>query len=141
MTNDRKFSIVLLVLCLALWFVLIPTQVAPGRDTIYPKFITLWLALSGVFLLFASKKGAVKERDEAFLNGKGILKVAIIVSLFLVYTLAIEPFGFFIPSGVFLVVLMLFSGIRDWKIVLGVPLAVLVFSHLLVERLLRFPLP
>jgi len=58
-----------------------------------------------------------------------------------VYILMLDFLGFFSSSIIFLAVLMLSFQVRDWKVVIGVPLMFLLFVYFLFEKLLVFPLP
>jgi len=141
MNVDQKFGLALLIFCLVFWFFVIPTQVAGMREAIYPQSIIIWIAISSVLLILKSWKGASKKILHKSQNEKGIVRVIAIATLCLVYILMINFLGFFISSFVFLVILMLSFGIRDWKILITIPIIFLLFLYILFEKLLVFPLP
>lgn len=137
MNTDQKFGLILLILCLVIWF-LIPTQVGEVRAAIYPRFITLWIAMSSVFLIILSRKNASKR---IWYGPKEITRVIVIAVTVLIYILIIDFLGFYISSLSFLVIIMIGLGLRDWRILVLIPPMFMLFIYLLIEKLLVFPLP
>jgi hypothetical protein len=115
--------------------------VGSSRDAIYPKFITIWIAISSLLLIIRSQKYLTQEISLNWEDKKGILRVVIVASTFVVYTVIIDFFGFLTPTFVFLVILMLIFGVRDWKVLVGISVAVPSVLYILVEKVLNFPLP
>jgi hypothetical protein len=140
-TADQKFGLIVLLLCLALWFFVIPAEVANPRDAIYPRFVTFWIAINSVLLITRGRKIFSPEISRQWESKQGIARVAIVASTFLVYTLIIDFFGFFMPTCAYLVILMLIFGVSDWRALAAVSVAVPLFLYFLVEKILNFPLP
>lgn len=141
MNSDLKFGVVLLIFCLIFWFLIIPTQVAGAREASYPRFVIIWLGITSILLILKSWKGDLEKNSKGLQNKKGILRVSLIVMISFVYILMLDFLGFFSSSIIFLAVLMLSFQVRDWKVVIGVPLMFLLFVYFLFEKLLVFPLP
>jgi len=141
MNSNKKLGLVLLIFCLLMWFFIIPTQVMGVREMIYPRFITIWIAISGFLLILQSRKDASKEISHEFQDKKKIARVIVIITTFLIYILIIDFLGFFISSFLFLVMAMLVLGVRDWRILVLMPVMLLLFLYLFIEKLIVFPLP
>lgn len=141
MNKNQKLGLTLLISCLIIWFFIIPTQIVGIRESTYPRFVTIWLAISSFLFILQSKKDVTKEISHRLQNKKGIVRVIVTVLLFLIYIPTIDSLGFFIPSFLFLVIAMLVFGERDWRILILIPCLLLLFIYFFIEKLLFFPLP
>jgi len=141
MNKDQKFGIVLLIFCFILWVFLIPTQISSTKDAIYPKFVNVWIAICGILLVLKSWKSTEKIISHESKDKKGIIRVIIIVIIFLIYIFMIDFLGFFLSSFIFIIILMLSFGVRQWKKLISVPIIILLFLYFLIEKILVFPLP
>lgn len=141
MNTSQKFGLTLLIFCVIMWFFVIPTQVGGMRESTYPRFVTVWIAISSVFLILQSRRGVSKRIFHGLENKKRIARVVVITITFLIYVLMIGFLGFYVSGFLFLVMVMLSLGVRDWKILILMPSTFLLFLYFLIERLLVFPLP
>ena len=141
MNSNQKLGLTILIICLITWFFIIPSQVVGVRESIYPRFVTIWLAISSFLFILYSRKGTTKKISHGLKNKKGIGRVIVTVLTFLIYILMIDFLGFFIPSILFLIINMLVFGERDWMILILIPGMLLLFIHFFIEKLLFFPLP
>lgn len=141
MNRDQKIGIIILVFCVVIWFFIIPAQVAGIRESIFPRFITVWILISSLFLIVQNWKNPSKKISHELLDKKTIIRFIAILFVFLIYILIIDFLGFFIPTFLFLVIIMLVLGVRDWKLLILIPFILLLSIHLLIEKLLVFPLP
>lgn len=141
MNSEQKIGLILLIFCIVIWFFIIPSQVAGVRESIFPRFITVWILISSLFLIVQSWKSPPKKISHELPDKGTIIRFISIVFMLLIYVLIIYFLGFFIPSFLFLVIIMLVLGVRDWRLLILVPSILLLSIHLLIEKLLVFPLP
>jgi len=141
MNKDQKFGIVLLIFCFILWFFIIPTQISSIKDAVYPRFVSVWIAICGILLILKSWKSSEKIILPESKDKKGIIRVIAIVLIFLIYIFIIDFLGFFLSSFIFIIILMLSFGVRQWKKLISVPIIILLFLYFLIEKVLVFPLP
>jgi len=141
MNRDQKIGIIILIFCIVIWFFVIPAQVTGRRESIFPRFTTIWILISSFFLIVQSWKVVPKKISQELLDKKTIIRFISIAFIFLIYILTIDFLGFFIPTFLFLVITMSVLGIRDWRLLILIPLVLLLSIHFLIEKLLVFPLP
>jgi len=141
MNINQKIGLILLIFCIVIWFFIIPSQVAGVRESIFPRFITVWILISSLFLIVQSWKSSPKKISHELPDKGTIIRFISIVFIFLIYVLIIDFLGFFIPSFLFLVITMLVLGVRDWRLLILIPSILLLSIHFLIEKLLVFPLP
>jgi len=141
MNKDQKFGIILLIFCLILWFFIIPTQISSTKDAVYPRFVNVWIAICGILLILKSWKITEKIILYESKDEKGIIRVVATVIVFLIYIFMIDFLGFFISSFIFIIILMLSFGVRQWIKLISVPIIILLFLYFLIKKILFFPLP
>lgn len=141
MNKDQKFGIVLLIFCFILWFFLIPTQISSTKDAVYPRLVNVWIAICGILLILKSWKSTEKIILDESKDEKGIIRVVATVIIFLIYIFMIDFLGFFISSFMFIIILMLSLGVRQWIKLISVPIIILLFLYFLIRKVLFFPLP
>lgn len=141
MNKDQKFGIILLIFCLILWFFIIPTQISTTKDAVYPRFVNVWIAICGILLILKSWKSTEKIILYESKDEKGIIRVVATVIVFLIYIFMIDFLGFFISSFIFIIILMLSFGVRQWIKLISVPIIILLFLYFLIKKVLFFPLP
>ncbi len=141
MNKDQKFGIILLIFCLILWFFIIPTQISSTEDAVYPRFVNVWIAICGILLIIKSWKSTEKIILYESKDEKGIIRVVATVLIFLIYIFMIDFLGFFISSFIFIIILMLSFGVRQWIKLISVPIILLLFLYFLIKKILFFPLP
>ena len=139
MNVDQKVGVIALIFGLIIWF-LISIQVEGARASIYPRFTTVWIIISSVFLIIQNWKGTSK-RISYRLKEKEITRVIVITIMLLIYFFMIDFLGFYIASFSFLIIVMLSFGVRDWRILILIPPILLLFLYFLIEKLLFSPLP
>jgi hypothetical protein len=141
MKRDRIIGIVLVIVCILLWFLIIPFQVASAKEAGYPKFVTLWIGLSSFALILRSLRKTPLGSQTEVQEKPSFPALGAIGGLLLLCVLSIDLLGFFIPSFLFLVISMFVQGVRDWRVHVAVPSTLLLFIYVLIEKLLKFPLP
>lgn len=141
MNRDQKIGIVILVFWIVILFFVIPAQVAGRRESTFPRFATIWILISSFILIVQSWKVVPNKISSEVLDKKTIFQFIAIVFIFLICILAIDFLGFFIPTFLFLVITMSVLGVRDWRLLILIPLVLLLSIYFLIEKLLVFPLP
>lgn len=107
----------------------------------FPRLATLWLAANGVVLILKGGKGVTRTNLFKWPDKKGKVRVGAVIILGSLYVFTINFLGFFVSSFIFLPILMLIIGVKDWKVLIGLPVVLLLLVYLLIEKLLLFPLP
>ncbi|MBT3349866.1 MAG: tripartite tricarboxylate transporter TctB family protein [Nitrospinaceae bacterium] len=138
-------GIVFFLFSLVYYFYLIPTQIVlstaesefAGRIFRPETFPQITIAIFGfVSVLLAGN--ALREKGEPeFMSGqsrRSSLQAFFVFILAVVYVYALEWFGFHLTSPIFLAVLIIFFGTRDWRFV--APVALL--TPVVIERLFWF---
>ena len=138
--KSRILGIVIVVFCFVMWFLLIPTQVKGKEQKIFPRLTTIFLAIPSV-LLIVSRKEVSEDFSHQSFDREGIIRVIVTACGFAIYLFIIGYVGFFPASFLFFVLLMAYFGVRNWKTLLFIPVALLFMIYFIIERLLRFPLP
>jgi len=141
MKRDRIIGIVLVIVCILLWFLIIPFQVASAKEAGYPKFVTVWIGLSSLALILRSLRRTSLGSPIEVQEKMSFPALVAIGTLLLLCVVSIDYLGFFIPSFLFLVISMFMQGVRNWRVHVAVPSTLLLFIYVLIEKLLRFPLP
>jgi len=141
MNRDQKIGIIILILFIVIWFFIIPAQVAGRRESFFQRFTTIWILISSFFLIVQSWKVVPNKISYELLDKKTMFQFIAIAFIFLICILAIDFLGFFIPTFLFLVITMSVLGVRDWRLLILIPLVLLLSIHFLIEKLLVFPLP
>ena len=141
MNKDQKFGIILLIFCLILWFFIIPTQISSTKDAVYPRLVNVWIVICAILLILKSWKSTEKIILDESKDKQGIIRVVATVIIFLIYIFMIDFLGFFISSFIFIIILMLSFGVRQWIKLISVPIIILLFLYFLIKKVLFFPLP
>jgi hypothetical protein len=114
------------------------TTDGPGAGY-FPFYIGLILCISGAGTLYQALKGK-KRNTEIFVDGEQIRRVLSVLIPAAVYVLAIQVFGIYIASAVYIAGFMIVLGkfARTKSIVLG--LAIAVFFFFMFEVWFKIPL-
>lgn len=106
----------------------------------FPRAISVLLALCAVGLIVQARAGRVRALDEPP-GVRGLAKVAAAVGLCLAYIQIMPILGFPIATPVFLACLIWFLGLRRTLPVLGIAIAIAAVAWVLFTQLLLVPLP
>lgn len=71
----------------------------------------------------------------------GTAKALLMAGIILLYIVAINLVGYYIASIVFMPIAMLILGQRNWKIIVGVDVGVMLFLYLFFGLLLSMQMP
>jgi len=105
---------------------------------IFPQVLCVLCILLATIFLIQILKGKYTNAD---VNLSGTAKALMMGGIILLYILGINTIGFYIASIVFLPVGMLVLGQRDWKIIVGVDIGVMLFIYLFFGLLLSMQMP
>ena len=135
--NRVNFSVAVLfiVFSLVYYFYLIPTQIQSsvsvnefaGRIVLPETFPQMTIGLFAfVSVLFAGNALREREGSEPMpgMNWRSSYQALVVFAVGVVYVFALEWVGFYASSPVFLAVLLMFFGTRDWRYVVPVSLLV-----------------
>ena len=143
--TDLAVGIVFIIFSFIYYFYLIPTQIISStaqsefagrifRPETFPQITIAIFAL--VSVLFAGnalrEKGALESMPGS--NRRSSLQALFVFILTVVYVYALEWLGFHLTSPIFLAILIIFFGTRDWRFV--APVALL--TPVVIERLFWF---
>jgi len=114
----------------------------------FPSVITAGMAISAVLLaleIWRARRAAAPAQAEPSgqppLGRRGVVSLGTVVLCFVLYVLLVEPLGFVLASGLFLMASCTTLNRRIWRtnltVAIGVPLAL----YLLLAKLLMVPLP
>jgi hypothetical protein len=121
----------------------------PELSGIFPQFfLCVLIILSGIVLCRAVKEtrrvNALRAKGEAATPNLTLAQIALPmqgVACILAYALAIHYIGFFVSTTAFLVLFMLFLGIRQWQYLVLPTIGTDIFLYLLFVRQLKLSLP
>lgn len=151
----RKVNIVtglaFLVFSAVYYFFLIPTQIeiAGGvgnytgilKPDYFPKIAIYCFAAFSAILIWQSVRSL--EDHPVFVNvsDRPILQVSIVLIIGVIYIFGLEYLGYSIATPIFLIVLMLFFGTRDWRYLIPVAILVPTALHLFFWHSFKIILP
>jgi len=142
--TDQILGLILFIFSVVMWFILIPSQVVGNKGQYFPKFITFWIGFSGILLVCLKKKKTndtymPEEKNNTKLRYKYDLYITF--GLIIIYYLITEHLGFFVTSYLLVFMLMINFGIRNWKLLISMPLSLLVITYLFLVKVLELSLP
>lgn len=131
-----------LLICALAW---LSARSLPADARMFPALLLALLALSSVVMMIRAVTGASErvQGDEIkdwtftahlprFLGG---------FAIFIVYLVVIPYLGFFTTSAVFVVAMSVFTGYRNWPVVLLGTIGFCIFVYLVFVLLFERPLP
>lgn len=132
-------GVIVIISCAVLWFIVIPNQIQLPEDSIYPKLLIGWLGINALILILQNikkQKAKSAERDEL-----SLIAVSRVNALYFLALIAITFIGFYLPALFFLILAMISMGERNWrKIAITAPVVILII-YLMMEVILKYPLP
>ena len=132
-------GIIVIISCAVLWFVIIPNQIQLPEDSIYPKLLIGWIGINALILVLQNIKKLKTTSDEH--DELSLIAVCTTNSLYFLALIAITFIGFYLPALLFLILAMIIVGERNWrKIVITAPVVISII-YLMMEVILKYPLP
>ena len=138
--KNRIMGVVLLAICLVLWFLIIPEETKGEEEALFPQLVTILIAIAGIMLIF-QRSAKINEEEKQKPDKKVIVRVVVTAVAFGIYLMLVKLIGFFISSFLILTTLMAYFGVRKIRRILLIPVFVLMAIYVVIVRFLGFPLP
>ena len=104
----------------------------------FPMILCILCMLLATIFLIQILKGKYTNAD---INMSGTAKALLMAGIILLYIVAINLVGYYIASIVFMPIAMLILGQRNWKVIVGVDVGVILFLYLFFGLLLSMQMP
>ena len=143
MNKDRITGLLFLFFCALLWTWLIPCYVKGEEQSIFPKLVTLFIAIPSL-LLCLRKGGHAPAEPSSCPSGifrSSGLHLLLLAAGYALYLIAAARIGFFVSSLAAGMSALLFFRERSPLIILGVPLSLLAVIYFVIVYLLKYPMP
>ena len=143
MNDDLKLGSIALAFCAFLWFYAIPYQIKGVLPALLPKSLTLSMLIPCALFfhkgIAAARRG---EKSSAFRIVPGAtFRALCVIPLMLVYIFLIDIVGFYVTTGLFIFIFMLFFGAKKSLFLYLYPMAIPLIVYLVIGRFLHFPFP
>jgi hypothetical protein len=125
-------GVAFLVFSAVYYFYLIPTQIVGGggvgyesallQPDYFPRIAILCFSLFSALLVY---QGFRRQDNEALFDSESerpLTQVSSVVIIAAIYVLALDYFGYALTTPIFLAVMMIFYGTRNWRYVVPVAL-------------------
>ncbi|MFP6889627.1 MAG: tripartite tricarboxylate transporter TctB family protein [Nitrospinota bacterium] len=145
--NKTNFIVGIVFICFSLfyYFYLIPTQIISstaesefaGRIFRPETFPQITIAIFGLLSVLLAGNALREKGAPEFMSGssrRSYFQAIFVFILAVIYVYALEWLGFHLTSPIFLAILIIFYGTRDWRFV--TPVALL--TPVVIERLFWF---
>ena len=121
----------------------------PELSGVFPQFfLCVLVILAGIILYRAIREtnriNTLRARGEESIPDLTLAQIALPmqgIACIFAYSLAIQSLGFFVSTTAFLVLFMLFLGIRKWQHIVFPTLGTDIFLYVLFVRQLKLSLP
>jgi len=145
MSKDRCIGLFFLLVVALIWFWIIPLYSKGAEQAVYPRFVSVLMAVSAIGLMLRKTTPQNALRLPAFdlqkLARSVYARTLMLVISYVLYLYSIEIFGFYTSSFVFCVGWMFFFGERTLKRILVTPVILLGVTYGIVTVFLKYPLP
>lgn len=131
-TRDVGVGLILLFLSLIFWYFIIPNEVRGITASLLPRVYIACLGFLGILLIVRSRsrKQTKKQDISKPQNDRGRpARVIVIAVILIIYILLMDFLGYFISTLLALLSLMLYLGLRNWKVVLAASVTTVVFIY------------
>ena len=140
--QDIVFCIIVYVFCAAMFFF---GRTIKGDARSYPFIVlTLMCVLNAILLvttIIKSRKMSAEEIKEANTVRWSEIRFPLLVFIIiLAYVVIIDLLGYFVATPLMMVGLMFLFGVRDWRIMVIVPIILLILIYVLFVWQLHVPL-
>lgn len=143
MNDDLRLGSIILTFCAFLWFYAIPYHIKGAPPALFPKCLTLSMMIPCILFfhkgIAAARRG---EKSSSFRIVPGATFRALgVIPLMLVYIFLIDIVGFYVNTGLFIFIFMLFFGAKKSLPLYLYPVAIPLIVYLVIGRFLHFPFP
>ncbi|MBE0615385.1 MAG: tripartite tricarboxylate transporter TctB family protein [Burkholderiales bacterium] len=143
MNDDLKLGSVVLAFCAFLWFYAIPYHIKGALPALLPKSLVIAMMIPCVLFFYKGIEAAehgVSASAFRIIPG-ATLKALGVIPLMLVYIFLIDLVGFYVITGVFIFIFLLYFEAKPSLSLYIYPVALPLIVYLLIGRVLHFPLP
>ena len=142
MKKEKKFNYNLLG-CIFIYlmsgaFLISSFTIEDATSRTFPQVLCALCILLATIFLIQILRGKYPNAD---INLSGTAKAMLMAGIILLYIVAINFVGYYIASVVFMPVGMLVLGQRNWKVIVGVDVGVILFLYLFFGLLLSMQMP
>jgi len=125
----------------------LPAPESSGGDVesyFFPQVMIVTIIILNTFSILSVifKKLKSPEKNGIFSITKGnILRVVILITLMVSYIITLPIIGYAISTGLLLIGMMLIFGVKNYKILISIPIGVVGILYIVFDTLLSIPLP
>lgn len=143
MNDDLKLGSIVLTFCAFLWFYAIPYHIKGALPALLPRCLTLSMMIPCVLFLYLGIAAARRGETSSSIRivPGATLRALWAVPLMLVYIFLIDIIGFYVTTGLFIFIFLLFFEARKSLSLCIYPLAIPLIVYLIIGRFLHFPFP
>jgi len=141
--EDLRLGSIILVFCGFLWFYAIPYHIKGFLPALFPRCLTVAMLIPCVLLfikgLRARRAGEIQQA--AVVPAAVTFRALLVVPIMVVYIFLIDIIGFYVTTGLFILIFLLFFGARKPLILIIFPIAMPLVVYAVIGKILHFPFP
>jgi len=139
-------GIFLLGISIGIYFVIIPWQIQYQRSTnlspaFWPKFLMILLMIFSSILIYKNLKKEPSGEKIFDLSKSTLIRVFALPVLVLIYTHALELFGYLVSTTVGLAIMLMYFGLREFKMIIPISLGFPLLIYWFFEKVLKIAMP
>lgn len=143
--SDTLSGILIGIFAIIVFVMALSFPPTPGQEYgsgLFPRLIAVGLLICGVFLIVQSRRRRNNQQWLAWpgLNTVALLRFCMIPAVLIFYFLTADFLGFFISSGIILIITFLVFGVKPVRGLILTVISVLVI-HFSFYNILQVPLP
>lgn len=141
-TAELLLAAVLLIICALAW---LKARSLPVDAKMFPEIILAVLAMSTVLMIYRAFSGASQRvlgddvKDWRFT--KHVPRFLGSFAIFILYLLVVPHVGFFTASAALVIAMAVFTGFRNWPVIIASTVGFGIFVYLVFVLLFERPLP
>lgn len=143
MNDDLKLGSIVMAFCAFLWFYAIPYHIKGALPALFPKSLTLSMMIPCILFFYkgiAAARRGEKSSSIRIVPG-ATFRAFWVIPLMVVYIFLIEIVGFYVTTGLFISIFMLFFGAKQSLSLYLFSVAIPLIVYLVIGRFLHFPFP
>ena len=139
-------GIILLGISIGIYFFVIPWQIHFERFTnlspaFWPKFLMILLMIFSSILIYKNLKKEPSAEKIFDLPKSTLIRVFALPVLVLIYTHALELFGYLVSTTIGLAVMLMYFGLREFKMIIPISLGFPFLIYWFFEKILKITMP
>ncbi len=143
MNDDLKLGSIVLAFCAFLWFYAIPYHIKGALPALFPRSLTLSLLIPCALFFYqgiAAARRGEKSSSVRIIPG-ATLRAFGVIPLMVIYIFLIGILGFYVTTGLFIIIFMIFFGARQSVALYIYAATIPLIVYLVIGRFLHFPFP